>query len=87
LVKLTLNFALLGGGPEVTPGTPLPAAYREENVELVEKGCSNLNVHIQNLNKFGVPVIVAINQFSSDTERELNVVKEQALKSGAKGKS
>lgn len=73
-----------GGGPEVTPGTPLPAAYREENLELVQKGSENLAVHIKNLNNFGVPVIVAINQFATDTAAELEAVKAAAFAAGAK---
>lgn len=56
-----------GGGPTVTPGTPLPKAYKEENLPLVEAGCSNLKRHIENAGKFGVPVVVAINIFKYDT--------------------
>ncbi len=47
-----------------------------ENVEAIRKGCANLGRHIQNLQQFGVPVTVAINRFSADTEGELNAIRE-----------
>ena len=46
-----------------------------ENVEAVTDGCSNLGRHIENMKSFGVPVIVAINHFVTDTEKELNAIK------------
>ena len=48
----------------------------EENVAAVEHGCANLGRHIQNVKKFGVPVVVAINHFISDTEAEIQAVKD-----------
>ncbi len=47
-----------------------------ENVDAVIEGCANLGRHIQNVKKFGVPVVVAINHFISDTEAEIAAVKE-----------
>jgi len=47
-----------------------------ENVAAVEKGCANLGRHVQNVKKFGVPVVVAINHFVSDTEAEVQAVKD-----------
>jgi len=72
-----------GGGPEVTPGKPLSEVYLEENLEILEKGCSNLEKHISNAKKFGLKVIVAVNQFSSDTQAELDLVVRRALAAGA----
>lgn len=72
-----------GGGPQVTAGNPLPKEYKEEHLELVEKGTCNMIHHIKNLQKFGVPVVVAINRFSCDTEKELAIVFEAATKVGA----
>jgi formyltetrahydrofolate synthetase len=80
------SLKMHGGGPAVTPGIPLPHAYSEENLGLVEKGCANLGHHLRNLQeKFGVPAIVAINQFQTDTEAELNLVRKYALDAGAYG--
>ncbi|WP_353646743.1 formate--tetrahydrofolate ligase [Mesorhizobium sp. WSM2239] len=47
-----------------------------ENVAAVKKGCANLGRHIENVKQFGVPAVVAINHFHSDTEAEIQAVKE-----------
>ena len=52
----------------------------EENLLAVEKGCDNLGRHIENLKIFGIPVIIAINHFISDTENEISKIKEYVLK-------
>lgn len=72
-----------GGGPPVTAGAPLKKEYTEENLELLEKGIPNLLKHIENGHKFGVPVVVAINLHSNDTEAEHALVKKAALAAGA----
>jgi methylenetetrahydrofolate dehydrogenase (NADP+)/methenyltetrahydrofolate cyclohydrolase/formyltetrahydrofolate synthetase len=43
----------------------LPKAYSDENLELVRLGCANMQHHVRNAIKFGVPVVVAINQLRS----------------------
>ena len=48
----------------------------EENSSAVEKGCDNLGRHIENLKNFGLPVIIAINHFISDTDNEIFKIKE-----------
>ena len=48
----------------------------QENIEAVKKGCANLGRHIENMKQFGVPAVVAINHFHSDTEAEIAAVKE-----------
>lgn len=72
-----------GGGPDISPGAQLPEVYRTENVEVLRKGCVNLKKHISNAKQFGVPVVVAINRFSTDTQAEIDVIKEEALAAGA----
>tara|TARA_B100000579_G_scaffold435887_1_gene460309 strand:+ start:1312 stop:2985 length:1674 start_codon:yes stop_codon:yes gene_type:complete len=52
----------------------------EENVEAVKKGVSNLNRHVTNIKKFGLPVVVAINHFIEDTEKEINILKDECKK-------
>jgi len=54
-----------------------------ENVEAVQKGCPNLGRHIANVKSFGVPVVVAINHFHSDTEAEVEAVKAYVAEQGA----
>ena len=52
------------------------AELKNENVDALKVGISNLGVHIDNMKKFGVPVVVAINKFDTDTNEELNYIKE-----------
>ncbi len=54
-----------------------------ENVEAVQNGCPNLGRHIENIKSFGVPVVVAINHFVTDTEAEVKAVKEYVASVGA----
>ncbi|QUC20612.1 uncharacterized protein UV8b_04853 [Ustilaginoidea virens] len=73
-----------GGGPPIAPGAPLdPVVYKEENVDVLRAGCVNLKKHISNARSFGVPVVVAINKFATDTEAEIAVVRDEALSAGA----
>lgn len=72
-----------GGGPPISPGAPLDPVYKQENVEILRKGCVNLAKHVANAKSYGVPVVVAINRFSTDTPAEVDVVREEAIKAGA----
>jgi formate--tetrahydrofolate ligase len=54
-----------------------------ENIAAVAEGCPNLSRHISNLKTFGVPVVVAINHFVSDTEAEIQVIRDSAAAEGA----
>ncbi|HVX35349.1 MAG TPA: formate--tetrahydrofolate ligase [Hyphomicrobium sp.] len=57
---------------------------KAENVAAVAKGCENLKRHIENVNKFGVPAVVAINKFVTDTEAEITEVQKAAASMGTK---
>ncbi|TVY35954.1 C-1-tetrahydrofolate synthase, cytoplasmic [Lachnellula subtilissima] len=72
-----------GGGPPITPGGALDKVYREENVEILRKGCVNLKKHISNARQYGIPVVVAINKFETDTAAEIEVIREEAISAGA----
>lgn len=48
----------------------------EENTEALSKGMANLKVHIENMRKFGVPAVVAINRFHTDTDAEIKIIKD-----------
>jgi len=54
-----------------------------ENIDAVKKGCANLGRHIANTKGFGVPVVVAINHFATDTDAEIAAVKEYVASQGA----
>lgn len=56
---------------------------KEENIEALEKGSANLGAHIDNLKKFGVPVVVAINHFYADTQAEIDFVEHFCIEKGA----
>ncbi|CAJ0935596.1 unnamed protein product, partial [Mesorhabditis belari] len=84
LVATVRALKMHGGGPAVVAGAPLKHEYLDENIELVTKGCdSNLRKQIENANKFGVPVVVCVNRFSTDTANELEIVVEKAKSYGA----
>ena len=64
IVATTRALKMHGGGPDVTPGKPLHDTYTKEDLVTLKEGTKNLAKHIQNARKFGVKVIVAINQFA-----------------------
>ncbi|MCL4370779.1 MAG: formate--tetrahydrofolate ligase [Chloroflexi bacterium] len=70
---------------KVVAGKPLDPGLTQENLEAVAQGCSNLEKQIENMRLFGVPVVVAINRFTTDTDREIDVVREKAIAAGAEG--
>jgi methylenetetrahydrofolate dehydrogenase (NADP+)/methenyltetrahydrofolate cyclohydrolase/formyltetrahydrofolate synthetase len=72
-----------GGGADVKPGIPLPFEYTTENLEMLEKGCINLQKHIKNALCYDVDVIVAINKMSSDTDAEHEIIRKASLEAGA----
>lgn len=72
-----------GGGPKVVLGRPLDKAYTEENLSLLQAGIPNLESHIRNAQRFGVPVVVAINAFPTDTHAEIELIREKAVEAGA----
>jgi len=84
LVVTVRSLKMHGGGPKVTPGLKLDRAYTEENLELLEKGIDNLKHHLAVVGKFGVPAVVSINRFPTDTDAELELVRRMALEAGAK---
>lgn len=83
LVATVRALKLHGGAPAVKAGTPLPAVYKECDVDLVRAGCANLARHIAHVNAYGVPVVVCVNRFASDAEAELSCVVECARAAGA----
>lgn len=83
LVATIRALKMHGGGPRVVPGKPLAAAYTDENLNLLRAGLANLQVHIRNAKRFGIPVVVAVNKFHTDTDAEIELVREAALEAGA----
>ncbi|KAI8814643.1 formate--tetrahydrofolate ligase-domain-containing protein [Cladochytrium replicatum] len=83
LVATVRSLKMHGGGPEVVAGKPLAEAYQREDLELLGKGVCNMQKHIKNAKKFGLPVVVGVNRFSSDTDAELDLVRAAAVEAGA----
>lgn len=83
LVATVRALKMHGGAPDVKPGQPLPEEYLKEDVQLVAQGCANLCKQISNVRQFGVPVVVAINRFQTDTDAEVDAIKRAAIKAGA----
>lgn len=67
----------------VRPGQPLDPALAVKNLDAVAAGLPNLGRHIQIIKKFGLPQVVCINRFPQDDSRELEMVREYALRQGA----
>lgn len=73
-----------GGGFEFIPGQPVNKELMEKpNIEAVVKGCSNLEKMIENMKLFGLQVVVAVNNFDSDTSEEIEAIRERAKAAGA----
>ncbi|XP_027746973.1 monofunctional C1-tetrahydrofolate synthase, mitochondrial isoform X1 [Empidonax traillii] len=83
LVATVRALKMHGGGPNVTAGAPLKKEYTEENLQLVADGCCNLQKQIQITQLFGVPVVVALNVFKTDSPAEVDLVCKIAKESGA----
>jgi formate--tetrahydrofolate ligase len=73
-----------GGVGKIVAGKPLDPALSQENVAAVRAGCANLAKQIENVSLFGVPSVVAINAFPTDTDAEIAAVQEEALAAGAR---
>lgn len=64
-------------------GRPLGKEIEKENLEALEAGCVNLKKQIENVLIYGVPCVVAVNRFTTDTDKEVELVKRMALEAGA----
>lgn len=83
IVATVRALKMHGGGPKVVAGKPLDPAYTDENLPLLEAGLPNLLHHVKTARKFGIPVVVAINRFATDTPAELELIRKAAIASGA----
>ena len=84
IVATVRALKMHGGGFEFIPGQGVDKELMDKpNVEAVVKGCENLEKMIENMKMFGVPVVVAINNFTADTQEEIDAVRERAKAAGA----
>lgn len=84
LVCTVRSLKYHSGRFDVRPGRPLPESLLKEDLSALEAGISNLTGHLASLQNYGIPVVVAINRFPTDTEAELSRVRELALSAGAR---
>jgi methylenetetrahydrofolate dehydrogenase (NADP+)/methenyltetrahydrofolate cyclohydrolase/formyltetrahydrofolate synthetase len=83
LVATVRALKMHGGGPKVIAGKPLAPEYQQENLDLLRAGLGNMQRHIQNALRFGIPVVVAVNSFATDTQGEVELIRQAALEAGA----
>ena len=83
IVATVRALKMHGGGPEVKPGKQLDDSYIKEDLDLLEKGCSNLIAHINTVIKSGSKPVVCINSFNTDTIAEHALIKKIAEENGA----
>jgi formate--tetrahydrofolate ligase len=84
LVCTVRALKMHGGAFRVVPGKKMdPAVVAKENFPALELGCENLAKQIENVKLHGVPVVVAINMFATDSEAEIAFIREKALAAGA----
>lgn len=82
LVATVRALKMHGGGPKVVAGKPLDGAYTNENLELLRAGLPNMLHHIKIARKYGIPVVVAVNSFATDTPAELEMIRQAAVSEG-----
>ena len=85
IVATVRALKMHGGVGNVRPGKPLPPELVTENLPALEKGCANLTKHVENARLFGVPVVVAVNRFTEDTDAEVELIRKMAIQAGAEG--
>jgi len=83
MVTTVRALKMHSGKFKVVAGKPLDKGLLKENLAALEKGCANLEKQIENIKLFGVPVVVAINKFTTDTKKEIALIREKAVAAGA----
>ncbi len=78
VINCSVRALKVHSGDFAFKGTSMPSELKKENLSAVDRGCSNLEKQVENLKMFGVPVVVCINRFDSDTRKELDVVIRRA---------
>jgi len=83
LVASIRALKMHSGRFKVVAGKPLDEALLREDTQAVADGCCNLEKHVENVRLHGLPCVVAVNMFTTDTENEFQTVVEHAKKAGA----
>jgi formate--tetrahydrofolate ligase len=83
IVATVRALKMHGSDAKIVGGQPLPESLVKEDLEALERGMPNLEKHIENVRKHGVPAVVIVNRFPDDTDRELELIRERAIAAGA----
>jgi len=83
LVCTVRALKMHSGRFKIVAGKPLDEGLLREDLEALNDGCSNLGKQIENIKAHGIPVVVAINRFPTDTEAEFEAIKAYAMEAGA----
>ncbi|MFH1097728.1 MAG: formate--tetrahydrofolate ligase [Candidatus Desantisbacteria bacterium] len=83
IVATVRALKMHSGDFTVVAGKPLDPGLIVENLDALERGCVNLEKQIENMRLFGVPVVVAINRFTDDTDKEIELIRKKAMDAGA----
>jgi formate--tetrahydrofolate ligase len=85
LVCTVRALKMHSGRFRVVAGRPLDPGLLREDLAALEAGCVNLDKHIENVRAFGLPVVVAVNVFETDTPAEIELIRQRAIAAGALG--
>jgi formate--tetrahydrofolate ligase len=83
LVASVRALKMHSGGLRVVAGRPLPKALTDENIPALEKGMCNLVKHVENIRMQGLPCVVSVNRFTTDSDKEIETIRKHALDAGA----
>lgn len=83
IVATVRALKMHSGDFTVVAGKPLDPGLIKENLDALDRGCANLEKQIENMRLFGVPVVVAINRFTDDTDKEIELIRKKAIDAGA----
>jgi formate--tetrahydrofolate ligase len=83
LVCTVRALKMHSGRFKVVAGKPLDPGLLSEDIKAVEDGCANLDKQISNARRHGIPVVVAINRFDTDTPKEIEAIRQRAVAAGA----
>jgi len=85
VVNCSIRSLKLHSGDFTKKGIELPREIKREDLSSVDRGCSNLEKQVENLKMYGIPIVVSINRFDSDTKKEIDVVIRRAEALGVEG--
>jgi formate--tetrahydrofolate ligase len=85
MVATVRALKMHSGRYRVVAGRPLDPGLAKEDLRAVGEGCANLDKQIENARLFGVPVVVALNAFPTDTSAEIELIRQRSLAAGAEG--